>query len=135
MKAKGFSEEEKKIVKEYMEEKQGKGVGEEAVLTKIAQMAGDDKILAEKIHKIIMSNAPELTPRTWYGMPAYTNKDGKVVCFFQDAAKFKARYATLGFQHDAKLDNGNMWPVAYALIKLTDVEEKKIAELVKKAVG
>jgi uncharacterized protein YdhG (YjbR/CyaY superfamily) len=106
-----------------------------AVLKAIAAMPEADRVLAEKIHAIVKANAPELRPRTWYGMPAYANKAGKVLCFFQNASKFKTRYATLGFQHDSKLDDGNMWPVSFALTKITDVEEKRIIELVKRAVS
>jgi uncharacterized protein YdhG (YjbR/CyaY superfamily) len=90
--------------------------------------------MAERVHAIVKETAPELTPRTWYGMPAYANDDGKVVCFFKDAGKFKSRYATFGFNDDANLDDGAMWPTSYALTKLTAAEEKKIAALVKKAV-
>jgi uncharacterized protein YdhG (YjbR/CyaY superfamily) len=108
--------------------------GESAVLAKIAEMAGPDRVLAERLHAIIKAAAPALSPRLWYGMPAYA-KGGKVVCFFQSAAKFKTRYATFGFQHDAKLDDGAMWPVAFALKALNSAEEAKISALVKKAVS
>jgi uncharacterized protein YdhG (YjbR/CyaY superfamily) len=108
--------------------------GESAVLAAIAQMPEQDRVIGERIHAIIRANAPVLLPRTWYGMPAYT-KDGKVVCFFQSAQKFKTRYATFGFQHEANLDEGNMWPVSFAVKKLTPSEETRIAELVKKAVS
>jgi hypothetical protein len=104
--------------------------GEEVVLAKIAQMSDSDCAMAERVHAIVMKAAPGLTPRTWYGMPAYA-KDGKIVCFFQDAAKFKARYATIGFSDKANL--GNMWATAFALTKLTKAEEKRIVELVKQA--
>jgi uncharacterized protein YdhG (YjbR/CyaY superfamily) len=104
------------------------------VLASIAAMPEHDRMLAERIHAIVKANAPELTPRLWYGMPAYA-KNGKVVCFFQSAAKFKTRYATLGFQHDASLDDGVMWPVAFAVKDLTAAEEKTVASLVRKAVG
>ncbi|MFL5927396.1 MAG: iron chaperone [Gaiellaceae bacterium] len=106
--------------------------GEEVVHAKIAAMSDSDRAMAERVHAIVMKAAPGLTPRTWYGMPAYA-KDGKVICFFQDAAKFKARYATIGFSDKANLDEGNMWPTAFALTKLTRAEEKRIAELVKQA--
>ena len=106
--------------------------GESAVLAKIAAMPGPDRALGERLHAIIKASAPALSPRLCYGMPAYA-KDGKVVCFFQSAAKFKARYATLGFQHDANLDEGAMWPTAFALKELTAAEEAKIAALVKRA--
>jgi uncharacterized protein YdhG (YjbR/CyaY superfamily) len=99
----------------------------------IAAMAEPDRSMAERIHAIIKENAPSLTPKTWYGMPAYANDEGKVICFFQTAQKFKARYCTLGFDNAAHLDEGVMWPTAYALIKLTPAEEAKIAALVKKA--
>lgn len=112
-----------------------KSDGEGAVLTAIAKMPEPDRGMAKKIHALIKSTAPSLTPKTWYGMPAYANEDGKVVCFFQNASKFKYRYSTLGFQEAAHLDDGNLWPNAYALLKITPAEEKKIATLVKKAVG
>jgi uncharacterized protein YdhG (YjbR/CyaY superfamily) len=108
--------------------------GETAVLTAIAAMPEPDRAIAERLHAIIKASAPVLSPRTWYGMPAYA-KDGKVVCFFQSAQKFNTRYATLGFQHEAKLDEGNMWPVAFAVKKLTAAEEARINALVKKAVS
>ena len=104
------------------------------MLAKIAAMPEPDRALGERLHAIIKANAPALSPRLWYGMPAYA-KDGKVVCFFQSAAKFKTRYATFGFQHDANLDEGAMWPVAFALKELTAAEEARIAALVKKAVS
>ncbi len=134
-----FTAEERAAMKERAKEvkaaKRGKkGDGTAEVLDKIAAMADEDRALAERIHEIVTKAAPELTPRTWYGMPAYA-KDGKVVCFFQDAGKFKARYATLGFQDTANLDDGPMWPTAFAVTKLTRAVEKQIAELVEKAVG
>jgi uncharacterized protein YdhG (YjbR/CyaY superfamily) len=106
--------------------------GESAVLATIAAMPEPDRVIAGRLHEIIKANAPVLSPRLWYGMPAYA-KDGKVVCFFQSMQKFKTRYATFGFQHEANLDEGNMWPTAFALKKLTAAEEAKIAALVKKA--
>jgi uncharacterized protein YdhG (YjbR/CyaY superfamily) len=109
-----------------------KADGERALLEAIAGMKGRDRAMAKRVHAIVTASAPELWPKTWYGMPAYA-RDGKVVCFFQDAAKFNARYATLGFNDSANLDDGAMWPVAYALKELTATEEKKIAALVKKA--
>ena len=112
----------------------GKADGEGEVLAKIAEMPPADRALAERVHAIVKASAPELSPKTWYGMPAYA-KDGKVVCFFQSAHKFKARYATLGFNDRANLDDGAMWPTAFALTKLTAAEEKKIGALVKKAVS
>lgn len=132
--------EEKAAMKELAEERRAEARGaskaedEAAVLAKIAEMSASDRAMAKRIHEIVKVNAPVLSPKTWYGMPAYA-KDGKVVCFFQDAAKFKSKYATFGFNHDnANLDEGNMWPNAYALKALTAGEEAKIAALVKKAV-
>jgi uncharacterized protein YdhG (YjbR/CyaY superfamily) len=110
-----------------------KADGESAVLTTISAMPEPDRALAERLHAIIKASAPTLSPRLWYGMPAYA-KDGKVVCFFQSSAKFKTRYATFGFQHEANLDEGSMWPVAYALKELTAEEEARIIALVKKSV-
>lgn len=114
--------------------KKNKTEGERQVFAAIAKMPEPDRSLGKRVHKIITTIAPTLWPKTWYGMPAYANKDGKIVCFFQNASKFKYRYATLGFQDAAKLDDGNVWPVAYALKKLTPADEKKIVALVKKAV-
>ena len=108
--------------------------GEADVQAKIAEMAEADRALAERIHEIVLATSPALVPRTFYGMPAYA-KDGKVICFFQAKAKFKVRYSTLGFQPDARLDEGEMWPVAFALTSLSAAGEKRIAELVKKAAG
>ena len=109
-----------------------KADGESAVLAKIAEMPEPDRAMGERLHAIIKASAPPLSPRLWYGMPAYA-KDGKVICFFQSAAKFKTRYATLGFMHDANLDEGGLWPVAFALKELTAAEEARIGALVKKA--
>jgi uncharacterized protein YdhG (YjbR/CyaY superfamily) len=111
--------------------------GEKELLGKIAEMNASERAMAERIHAIVSATAPGLMPRTFYGMPAYATegKNGKVICFFQPATKFKVRYSTFGFQPDAKVDDGNMWPVAYALTKLTAADEKKIAALVKKAVS
>ena len=111
-----------------------KADGEADVLAKIAEMPKADRDLAERIHAIVKGSAPSLAPKTWYGMPAYANEDGKVVCFFTSADKFKSRYATFGFNDDANLDEGSMWPTSWALTKLTAADEAKIAELVKKAV-
>jgi uncharacterized protein YdhG (YjbR/CyaY superfamily) len=111
-----------------------KADAEAEVLASIATMSGSDRAIGERLHEIIKAGAPTLAPRLWYGMPAYA-KDGKVVCFFQSASKFKTRYATLGFQHEANLDDGGMWPVAFALIELTAAEEEKITALVKRAVS
>jgi len=113
---------------------QSKADGEKALLEKVAEMPKSDRAMAKKLHAIVKANAPGLAPKTWYGMPAYANDDGKVVCFFQSADKFKSRYATLGFNDSANLDTGAMWPTSFALKKLTAAEEKKIAALVKKAV-
>lgn len=108
--------------------------GEKQVLAAIAKLPEPDKSLAKKIHAIVRKAAPKLIPKTWYGFPAYANKDGKIICFFQYASKFKYRYSTLGFQDSSNLDDGNMWPVAYAVKKITPAEEKKIIALVKKAI-
>ena len=112
-----------------------RGVCDSEVLAKIAEMPEPDRTMGERLHAIIKASAPALSPRTWYGMPAYTNKDGKVVCFFQSADKFKSRYATFGFSDEAHLDEGAMWPTSFALKQLTAAEEARIAALVKKAVG
>ncbi len=112
----------------------GKADGEADVLAKIAEMPASDRVMAERIHAIVKASAPDLSPKTWYGMPAYA-REGKVICFFQAADKFKARYATFGFNDDAKLDDGSMWPTSWALTKLTSADEAKIAGLVKKAAG
>ena len=111
-----------------------KADGEAEVLANLAAMSGSDRAIGERLHAIIKATAPALSPRLWYGMPAYA-RDGKVLCFFQSSQKFKTRYATFGFQHDADLDEGHMWPVAFALTELTDVEEARIGALVKKAVS
>ena len=121
-------------MKERVKELKGAGEGESAVLAKIAQMAEPDRTMAGRIHAIITAAAPSLSPKLWYGMPAYANDD-KVVCFFQGAAKFKTRYATLGFSDKAHLDDGHVWPTTFALARLTAAEEAKIGALVKKAVG
>ena len=113
----------------------GKADGESAVLAKIAEMPEPDRSMAKRLHAIIKATAPALSPKTWYGMPAYANQDGKVVCFFQSAQKFNTRYATLGFSDTANLDEGALWPVAFALKELTPAEEAKIGALVKKAVS
>jgi uncharacterized protein YdhG (YjbR/CyaY superfamily) len=135
--SKGFTDEEKGAMRERVKELKaaaGNADGERDVLAKIAAMAAPDRALGERLHKLIKASAPALSPRLWYGMPAYT-KDGKVVCHFQDAQKFKTRYATLGFSDAANLDEGAMWPVAFALKKLTGAEEARIGALVKKAVS
>jgi uncharacterized protein YdhG (YjbR/CyaY superfamily) len=132
--SKGFSDEERAAMKERAQELMvDKADGEGAVLAKIAAMQGPDRAMGEGLHAVIKASAPALSPKTWYGMPAYANKDGKVVCFFQSAQKFKTRYATFGFSDAANLDEGAMWPTTFALTKLTAAEEAKIAALVKKA--
>jgi uncharacterized protein YdhG (YjbR/CyaY superfamily) len=130
---KGFTAEERAAMRERAKELKSAG-GEKEVLAKIAEMPKADRDMAKKVHAIVKDTAPELTSRTWYGMPAYA-KDDKVVLFFKSAAKFKSRYATLGFSDNANLDQGDMWPTDFALKKLTAAEEKKIAALVKKAVS
>jgi uncharacterized protein YdhG (YjbR/CyaY superfamily) len=136
----GFTAEERAAAKERAKELRAearrgadRAAGEKDVLEKIAEMKGSDRAMAQRIHAIVKDSAPVLSPKTWYGMPAYA-RDGKIVCFFQPAAKFKSRYATFGFNDDANIDDGNMWPTAFALTKLTSADEKKIAALVKKAV-
>ena len=132
---KGFTEEERGAIRDRVQEmKAGKGEGEGAVLAKIAEMREPDRTMAKRLHTIIKESVPALTPRLWYGMPAYA-KDDKVVCFFQPAQKFKTRYATFGFSDKANLDEGAMWPNAFALKGLTAAEEARIAALVKKAVS
>ncbi len=133
-KFKGLTVEEIAAMKETLKERNSSTDGESAVLAKIAEMPEPDRTMAKRIHQIVKTTAPELIPRTWYGMPAYSKGD-KVVCFFQDAHKFKARYATLGFSDKANLDEGAMWPSAFALKGLTAAEEARIAALVKKAVS
>jgi uncharacterized protein YdhG (YjbR/CyaY superfamily) len=142
-KSKGFTDEERAAMKERAQElkadarrgpRADKGDGESAVLAKIAEMQGPDRVMAERLHAIIQAGAPALSPKTWYGMPAYA-KDGKVVCFFQSAQKFKSRYATFGFSDEANLDEGAMWPTSFALKELTAAEEARIVALVKKAVS
>jgi uncharacterized protein YdhG (YjbR/CyaY superfamily) len=142
--AKGLTDEELAALKETVKERKAAArrgssadaaaEGERDVLAKIAEMPKADRVMAQRIHEIVKATAPALTPRTWYGMPAYA-KDGTVVCFFTAAAKFKSRYATFGFEEAANLDEGNMWPTAFALTKLTATEEARIRELVKKAVS
>jgi len=135
---KGLSAEEIAAMKETIKERKAsanKQEAEKAVLEKIAEMKGLDHTMAKRIHEIVKASAPSLSPKTWYGMPAYANQDDKIVCFFQSAAKFNSKYATLGFNHDnANLDEGNMWPSAFSLKELTAAEEAKIIALVKKAV-
>jgi uncharacterized protein YdhG (YjbR/CyaY superfamily) len=138
----GFTAEERAAMKERAKElkaearmKEDRAAGESAILEKIAEMPESDRVMAERFHEIVKASAPDLVPRTWYGMPAYANKDGKIVCFFQSADKFKARYATFGFDQAANLDEGAMWPTSWALKELTPADEGKIAALVKKAVS
>ncbi|TME85664.1 MAG: DUF1801 domain-containing protein [Chloroflexi bacterium] len=134
----GLTAAEKAALKETIEDQKAaaRGLeGESALLAKIAAMQEPDRGMAKRIHAIVKANAPSLSSTTWYGMPAYANKSGKAVFFFQDKAKFKARYATLGFNDSANLDDGAMWPIAFALTKLTAADEAKIAALVKKAVS
>src|SRR5438477_12141531 len=133
-KSKGFTDEERAAMKERAKEsKKGKADGEGDVLAKIAEMQEPDRAMAKRLHAIIKASAPALSPKTWYAMPAYA-KDGEVVCFFQPAQKFKTRYATLGFSDAANLDEGALWPVAFALKELTPTEEARISALVKRAV-
>ena len=141
-KSKGFTDEERAAMKERAQElkaearaNKSKAAGESAVLAKIAEMPEPDRAMAKRLHAIIKASAPVLSPKTWYGMPAYADKDGKVVCYFTPASKFKSRYATLGFNDAANLDEGAMWPTAFALEKLTAADEAKIGALVKKAVS
>ncbi len=138
----GFSAEERAAMKERAAELRAEGKkgakkadGLQAVLDRIAQMAPEDRALAERVHVTVTATAPELSPKTWYGMPAYANADGKVVVFFQDSGKFNYRYSTLGFQDAANLDDGDLWPVAYALQKWSPAVEKKVVELVKAAIS
>ena len=139
----GWTDEERAAMKEHADElkaaarrgsKASKVDGEADVLAKLAEMPEPDRSMGQRLHAIITSSAPDLVPRTWYGMPAYA-RDGKVICFFQAASKFKVRYSTLGFQPDANLDEGTMWATAFALTELTAADEARIVELVKKAVG
>ena len=138
----GFSTEERAAIKERAAELRAEGKkgakkadGLQAVLDRIAEMAPDDRTLAERVHMTVTATAPQLSPKTWYGMPAYANGDGKVVVFFQDSGKFNYRYSTLGFQDAANLDDGDMWPVSYALQKWSPAVEKKVVELVKAAIS
>jgi uncharacterized protein YdhG (YjbR/CyaY superfamily) len=140
--SKGFTKEEQAAMRARAkelkaEERQSKdrAEGERAVLAAIAAMSPSDRAIGERIHAIVTASAPELLPKTWYGMPAYANKDGKVVCFFRNAQKFKERYAMFGFNDSANLDEGSMWPIAFALPKLTAADEKRLGALVKKAVS
>jgi uncharacterized protein YdhG (YjbR/CyaY superfamily) len=138
----GFSAEERAAMKERAAELRAEGKkgakradGLEALLDRIAQMAPDDRALAERVHVAVTRTAPDLAPKTWYGMPAYANEDGKIVIFFQDAGKFSYRYSTLGFQDTANLDDGDLWPVSYALRRWSPAVEKRVVELVKAAIS
>jgi uncharacterized protein YdhG (YjbR/CyaY superfamily) len=138
----GFTAEERAAMKQRAAELRAEGKkgakkadGLQALLDRIAEMAPEDRALAERVHMTVTANAPELSPKTWYGMPAYANADGKVVVFFQDAGKFSYRYSTLGFQDTANLDDGDLWPVSYALKRWSPVVERKVVELVKAAVS
>ena len=133
----GFTDEERAAMQDRVQEMKvarGKADGESEVLAKISQLPPTDRDMAKRLHAVIKASAPALSPKTWYGMPAYA-KDGKIVCFFQSAQKFKTRYATLGFNDAARLDEGNMWPTAFALMKLTPADEARIGALLKKAVS
>ena len=134
-KQEGFTAEEKAAMKARARELKANEDGERAVRDAIAEMSPPDRAIAKRFHELVKAAAPDLTPKTWYGMPAYANKDGKVVCYFRNAGKFKERYAMFGFNDSAKLDDGSMWPVAFAVKKLTAADEKKIGALVKRAVG
>jgi len=136
-----FSDEERDAMKERVKEQKAearrgaeRADGERDALEKIAEMPESDRVMAQRIHELVKAAAPDLWAKTWYGMPAYT-KNGKLICFFKSADKFKSRYATFGFEENATVDDGTMWPVAFALTKLTAADEKKISELIKKAVG
>ncbi|HEY3962443.1 MAG TPA: DUF1801 domain-containing protein [Gaiellaceae bacterium] len=133
-KKESFTAEEKAAMRARAKELKANEDGETAVRDAIAKMAPSDRAIAKRLHELIRAAAPELTPKTWYGMPAYATKEGKVVCYFRDAGKFKDRYATFGFNDRAKLDQGSMWPTAFALTKLTAADETKIRALVKKAI-
>jgi uncharacterized protein YdhG (YjbR/CyaY superfamily) len=141
-KSERFTAEERAAMRERAKElkaeeraNKNRAAGESAVLAKIAEMEGQDRAMAERLHEIVKASAPELSPKTWYGMPAYADKDGKVVCHFQSAQKFNTRYATFNFSDKANLDEGAMWPTSFALKELTATEEKNIGALVKRAAG
>ena len=136
--SKGLSAEERAALRETVQERKAAERGEndeKALLAKIAEMPASERAMAKRLHELVKSSAPSLSPKTWYGMPAYANKDGNVVCFFTPASKFKSRYSTFGFNDDAKLDEGAMWPTSFALKELNAAAEAKIAALVKKAVS
>ena len=131
----GFTAEEKAAVRARAKELKEAAEGEEAIAAALKKMSPADRALRERVHALVKETAPHLTPKTWYGMPAYANKDGKVVCYFKNSGKFKMRYSELGFNDTANLDDGAMWPIVYALTKLTKADEAKIAKLVKQAVS
>ena len=131
----GFTAEEKAAMRARAREMKAAEDGESAVRAALAAMAPRDRAIGKRLHALVKESAPDLSPKTWYGMPAYANKDGKVVCFFRNATKFKERYAMFGFNDSAKLDDGSMWPIAFALKKLTKADEARIAKLVKQAVS
>jgi uncharacterized protein YdhG (YjbR/CyaY superfamily) len=131
----GFTAEEKAAMRARAKELKAAAEGEEAVAAALKKMSPEDRALGERIHALVTRIAPDLTPKTWYGMPAYANKDGKVICYFKNAGKFKSRYSEFGFNDAANLDDGAMWPIVYALTKLTKADEARIAKLVEKAVS
>jgi uncharacterized protein YdhG (YjbR/CyaY superfamily) len=131
----GFTKEEKAAMRARAKELKAAEEGEEAIAAALKKMAPADRALGQRVHALVTETAPDLTPKTWYGMPAYANKDGKVVCYFKTAGKFKMRYSELGFNDAANLDDGSMWPIVYALTKLTKADEARIAKLVKQAVS
>ncbi len=134
-KKEGFSAEEKAAMRARAKELKAAADGETAIREALAEMPPKDRAMGERLHAIVTKAAPELTPKTWYGMPAYANKEGKVVCFFRNASKFKERYAMFGFNDSAKLDDGSMWPIAFALKELKKADEARIAKLVKQSVS
>jgi uncharacterized protein YdhG (YjbR/CyaY superfamily) len=131
----GFTAEEKAAMRARAKELKAAEDGETAVRAALAKMKPDDRAVGERIHALVQETAPDLVPRTWYGMPAYANKDGKVICYFKNAGKFKMRYSEFGFQDSANLDDGSMWPIVYAITKLSKADEAKIAKLVEQAVS
>jgi hypothetical protein len=131
----GFTKEEKAAMRARAKELKAAAEGEEAILAALKKMSPDDRALGKQVDALVRETAPDLVPKTWYGMPAYANKDGKVVCYFKDSGKFKSRYSELGFNEAANLDEGAMWPIVYALTKLTKADEARIVKLVKQAVS
>jgi len=131
----GFTAEEKAAMRARAKELKAAAEGEEAVETALKKMSPSDRAIGARVHELVMDAAPDLTPKTWYGMPAYANKHGKVICYFKNAGKFKSRYSELGFNDAASLDDGDMWPIVYALTKLTKTDEARITKLVKQAVS